>query len=300
MVDRASTFSDPQIIELLQEKYVPVAIDQWYQRKQRDAEGDFYRKVAGQGPRNDFNDTTQGFYVATAEGQLLGFNNNRGSERVLGLLERSLNEFRPGGQGLAALKALTATDPRYARQPPEGGLVVRVMSKVLGGYDEPDREREEIFQSAIGRDNLWIRGDEHQALVEGRVPDSLATRIARFHLIDNTRGEPPMWAVKDIRRLELTLNEGRLRGSLLLETSDGRRGYEAELLGFVESEGDKVTRFDVVAKGQFWGEGRYTRGAPKGKFPLAIAFKLADGQDLADGVPPQGTKGWLASYLDPR
>ena len=48
----------------------------------------------------------------------------------------------------------------------------------------------------------------------------------------------------------------------------------AQLLGVVETKGDRVVRFDVVALGDFWGEGTYTRGAPRGKFPLAVSFTL--------------------------
>ena len=68
-------------------------------------------------------------------------------------------------------------------------------------------------------------------------------------------------------------------------------------MGVVEVKNDTVIRFDMVAKGDFWGEGRYTRGAPDGKFPLAISFTLADGTDIADQVPPQGARGWLRGYL---
>ena len=49
-------------------------------------------------------------------------------------------------------------------------------------------------------------------------------------------------------------------------------------------------RFDLLAKGNFWGEGLYTGGAPKGKFPLVIAFQLADSHIVAGSVPPQGTR----------
>ena len=45
-------------------------------------------------------------------------------------------------------------------------------------------------------------------------------------------------------------------------------------LGFVEAKDDSVTRFDMIARGQFWGQGPYTPGAPKGTFPLAISFTL--------------------------
>ena len=62
---------------MLREDFVPVAIDQAYERRQKDNEGEFYRRIAGQGPRKDFDNTTQGFYVATAAGDLLLYNNNR-------------------------------------------------------------------------------------------------------------------------------------------------------------------------------------------------------------------------------
>ena len=52
-------------------------------------------------------------------------------------------------------------------------------------------------------------------------------------------------------------------------------GYRAEILGFVEVKKASVVRFDLVVKGTFWGEGTFTRGAPKGKFPLAVAFTLS-------------------------
>ena len=68
MLDRESTFADPDIVKMLKSRFIPVAIDQAYQRRQKDAEGEFYRKIAGQSPRNNFNSTTQGFYVATASG----------------------------------------------------------------------------------------------------------------------------------------------------------------------------------------------------------------------------------------
>ncbi|SVD90759.1 uncharacterized protein METZ01_LOCUS443613, partial [marine metagenome] len=71
VLDRASTFADAEIVKLLQTRFVPVAIDQAYQRRQQDAEGNFYRKIAGQGPRNNFQGTTQGIYIAAPDGRLM-------------------------------------------------------------------------------------------------------------------------------------------------------------------------------------------------------------------------------------
>jgi hypothetical protein len=294
VLDRASTFADPGIVNLLQTKFVPVAIDQFYQRQQKDAEGDFYRKIAKQGPRDDEDGTTQGLYIATADGKLLAFNNNRGPERIRRLLERSLKNYQP--VAVSPIESKTV-DPRFARTPPPGGLVVRVTAKVLGGYEETDNEWQQIFQSALSRDNLWVRQDEHEALVRGELLDSLKRRIAQFHLVDGTRGEPPMWNPTDIRKLELTLEDGKLTGMVQLETKSGDRGYHADVFGFVETNKERVVRLDVVAKGLYWGDGQYTRGAPKGKFPFGVAFSLASGDEEADRVPPQGSKGWLPSYI---
>ena len=189
-------------------------------------------------------------------------------------------------------------DRRFVYEPPEGGLVVRVHSRILGGYEETDDHWKKIFQNGTGRDNLWIRRDEHEALVRGEVAPSLAIRLARFHFVDNTRGEPPMWSPEEVRKWQFQIDEnGKLVGSVHLETDAGDREFRADILGYVEVSGGMVTRFDLVAKGPFRGEGRYTRGAPAGEFPLAIAFTLADGTDMADPIPPQGSRGWLDGYI---
>ncbi|MDE0863727.1 MAG: hypothetical protein OSA98_08060 [Rubripirellula sp.] len=188
-------------------------------------------------------------------------------------------------------------DARYTLRPPENGLVVRVHAKVLGGYEPAKTPSRELFQNAISRDNLWITSAEHEALGAGRVPTSLQHRLARFHLVDNTRGEPPMWKKDEIRQMDLNLKDGVLTGTVRLETEDGKRGYEASLRGRVLSESGKVKQFELVALGEFFGEGTYTRNAPEGRFPLAVTFQLADGNDIADDVAPQGARGWLDGYL---
>ena len=294
MLDRESTFANPQIVKLLQTRFIPVAIDQAYQRRQKDNEGRFYQKIANQGPRKIGQGTTQGLYAADASGRFLGYNNNRAAARVLGMMNAALQKHRP-----AKVAAITKGKPdtRYNPQLPKGGLVVRVTSKVLGGYEKTDNEFRRIFQSSLGRDNLWIRADEHAALAKGQLPQSLLKRLARFHLVDNTRGEPPIWRDNEIKKLEGTLRNGQLRATVQLQSADNKRAFEAQLFGHIETQAGKVTRLDLVAKGHFRGEGTYTRNAPKGRFPLAIAFTLADGKDAADTIPPQGSRGWLPGYM---
>lgn len=299
MLDRASTFANPRLLDLLRTRFVPVAIDQAYQRREQDAEGEFYRRIAGQGPRRDFQGTTQGFYVATAAGELLLYNNNRDPAKVERLVADALRRFgeRPVKEPATAPIATGERDVRYHPEPPEQGLVVRVHGKVLGGYPEPKDEWERILQSAVSRDNLWVTGAEQEALLRGTLSKSLLRRIARFHLVDNTRGEPPMWQPEEVKAIDVALEHGRISGAVLLATGDGARRYDAQILGFVASKDGRVTRFDLVARGSFRGEGPYTKAAPAGDFPFAVSFTLADGSDIADAIPPQGSRGWVDGYL---
>ena len=90
---------------------------------------------------------------------------------------------------------------------------------------------------------------------------------------------------------------GQLTGAVQLETAREDRSYDAQVRGRNEVSQGKVTRLDVVALGDFHGRGPLTGHAPKGRFTLAIAFSLADGTDVADRIPPQGSRGWLPGYL---
>ncbi len=295
MIDRALIFADPVVVELIKTKTIPVAIDQWNQRRQKDSEGEFYRKIAAQGPRHDFeNGTTQGLYMAAADGTFLGYTNNRSPERIKAFFDDAFKKHHPADT--AKLKVETQ-DKRFTYQPPEGGLVVRVQTKVLSGYEEPETAFAQIFQTAVSRDNLWLTKEEHAALVTGRFPESAARRLARYHLVDNTRGEGPLWEQRDLVSQQITLDNGKITGHVELKTPNGERSYSADLLGYLKVSQGKIVELNMVARGDFFGEGQYTGGAPKGKFPLAVSFTLADGTDIADSIPPQGSRGWVADYL---
>ncbi|MBL8898674.1 MAG: hypothetical protein JNM84_13640 [Planctomycetes bacterium] len=292
-------------MELLRAHFVPVALDQAYERREQDAWGEFYRAFAKQGPRADMQATTQGFYVATAAGELLLYNNNRNPEKLLRLLREARERFASSEASRVevAPRPRGEREARYAPRPPEGGLVLRVRSQVLGGYPEPTDEVQRAMQRSLGRDNLWLTRDEHAELARGAFPASALERLARFHFVDNTRGEPPMWAKQEVRTLHARIVNGVIEGRFELATEKDAgeaRRYHGELRGRVEVRDGVVTRCDLVALGGFRGEGRYTQHAPPGEFPFAVAFELADGQALADAIPPQGSRGWVDGYLRPR
>ena len=88
---RVLTFADAEIIRLTKEQFVPVTGDDWYQRRRQDAEGEFFRKVADQGPRKGKDGSTrQGIYVCTASGRMLAYRNHQDAAVMRGVLKQAL------------------------------------------------------------------------------------------------------------------------------------------------------------------------------------------------------------------
>ena len=130
MIDRGLILNDKRVLQHIRDNYIPVAIDQANQRRQQDAEGKFYRRIAKQGPRNDFELTTQGFYLAAASGKLLSYTNNRTPDRLLQTFERTDVQVLPEANAISP----GTIDRKFSFERPKGTAVVRVNAKVLGGF----------------------------------------------------------------------------------------------------------------------------------------------------------------------
>jgi hypothetical protein len=317
-----STFADPDVIKMATEQFVPVCTDDWYTRRRQDAEGEFFRTMADAGGRKGTNGgTRQGIYVFAADGTPLGYRNAGQDPDVMKkVFKDALAKFNklPDDKrkaGAVAVPDHGKKDPKYTRTPAEGGLVVRVNTRILdekdGGYCAGKCPTTGGDQSA--RDFLWLTKAEVKALAppKGEVGESyrlsaaVATRIARFHLTDNTRGEPPFWTTAEVRKNDWTLMvtkvtadavELRLDGEVVLSTkpdpTDADRGYTAKARGHLRwvPKSGTFDRFDVAVVGPHWGEGTYTKGARPGKSTLGFAFTLADPTKPGDTIPPQGIR----------
>jgi len=274
--------------------------------------------VAQQGRPRDDGGTRQGIYCFTADGKLLAYKNAGNNPDVMReTIQRGLRDWQRLPEASRKPGAIKVDDPatrdaRFARTPPAGGLIVNVYTRIL------DREGGELSRgkrpSAVGeaaaRDHLWLTEAEWRSLVPAdpktgdkvALSRAVAERILRFHLIDNTRGEPPMWRREDIRAQDLSLivEEAtpasvrlRLDGSALLATGSDAdkadRGFDVRLLGFIgyDRARQAIDRFDVVAVGEHWGRGRR---AQAGKAPLGVAFELANRKSTGDLVPPQAAR----------
>ena len=318
---RELTFADAKIIELVNEHFIAVAADDWFQRRRQDAEGEFFRKVADQGPRKGQGGSTrQGIYAFTADGKLLQYRNHQDPDVMRAFLLTALKEWDkipPAQRAKGAIEVpdLNKLDARYAPTLPKDALIVNVYARILDRRDDffchgsckfPGGQR-------ASHDHLWIRADEWQALLskdakkgqEVTVPATLMYRMARYHLIDNTRGEPPMWARREVRNAEVklvveevTAREARIKltGAILLASDANpkaaKRGYDVSLFGEIRYEPvqRRIMKFSVVALGDHWGEGTFTRGARPGRNPFGVAFELADPSRAADRVAPQGIR----------
>lgn len=319
-----SAFADPQIIKMATEDFVPVSADDWYQRRRQDAEGEFFRKVADQGPRKgEGGGTRQGIYCFTADGELLEYKNaGQDVAATREELKRALAKFDRlprvrTGPGMTTVPPLGKPDPNYSRELPPGGLAVRVNARILdrtpaGGYAKGACGF--VGGDKASRDFLWLTRAEVGSLLPARaepgfrypLPKPVADRIVRFHLLDNTRGEPAYWTPEQVRKAEFTLTvtdagaDGeiglRLDGAVLMATESdparADRGYDATAFGKLRYNllTDRVTRFDVTVVGDHWGASGHTREPRPGRAPLGIAFGLADPTNPADRVPPQGAR----------
>jgi hypothetical protein len=199
------------------------------------------------------------------------------------LLRKALDRAVPGE---AVPIPAEPKDAFYDRRAPAQGLIVAVTTKVLGGYPPTEDFWTRTLQESMGRNRLWIWKDEADSVAQGRIPEAVQRRIARFCLTDNTRGGAQHWAPGEIRTLEMTIAGGRLSGTVAIRSDSGDRGFEGRLSGFVEAREGRVTRFDFVAAGSGWSADPI---APKGKYPFAAAFTLAP-KDALEQVPPLGIR----------
>src|SRR5262249_10107606 len=186
---RATAFNDPRVVKLLSSQFVCVGIAHNGAGRRKDAEGDFARKIIGSGG------TLQGLHVINTSGELIGYVYDFRPESVVAMLEKALKKFEPTE---APDIAFVEKDKRFVL--PDGGIVVAVTTKVLGGHEPSKAEKgtlrydmETAWKTSLGREHLWIRQDEIQALARNELPESLKKRIVRYHLVDNTRGTPTGW-----------------------------------------------------------------------------------------------------------
>ena len=264
-------------------------------------EARFVKGVIAQivGPDGGF---PQGHFCCTARGKSIGGAKTRWWGPLDQYLQAALADYPKSKEE----KVFSDPNPAEAEgevygavRLPEGAVVVDVMMKMVGDFQPPITvdmgHQEKVWRNGVGEDRLWIRKDEADQLAQGTFPESLKRRLADYHLFDLTRGQTgakARWPHGTRQKVEVTLSEGRLKGKICLESPKGDQGYEADLLGFIEAKGGKLTRFDLLVKGwwhnDWWFEYCELKVPPKTKRVLAVAFRLNEETGERRAFPPPG------------
>jgi hypothetical protein len=326
---RALAFSDPDIIRMAKEDYVPVALDDWYQRRRQDAEGAFFKKVYSQDESRAAPDrpNRQGIYCFTVSGKLLAVKNaGQLIDVTKEMMQSSLSKWESlpeeeRAPGAVKVPEMKYPDRRYVpARPPAGCLILDVFTRVLDfdANGEPLKARSATPGGDwAARDKMWVFEPEWKAMVPATakpgddvpLPPSLVHRLVSFHLRDNTTGQAPRWEKGQVRTrdLKLTVEEAtpagvklRLEGTAVMSTdadlSRAERGIELQLLGYLTYDSAKgtFTRFDILALGRNWGRAEHNGEGRPGKGPIGIAIQLAGGSPY-DRVAPDFMK--LREYV---
>lgn len=182
----------------------------------------------------------------------------------------------------AAIDLRSLVKPPSGRKWPEGGSVVRSFTRV-----RPIPEGCDPMNENVARDHLWILAEESASLALHKFPESLATRMCRFSLVDNVRGEPDHWKSHEVEMSEFwPSGEGEFTGIFSMHTKDGARGLQGMVTVEVGHKEGKLSKFVAYASAAAWGRSTYTPGEPPGRFPLAFGFILVD-DEISRIVPPQ-------------
>jgi hypothetical protein len=337
VLGRALGFSDPEVVRILKENFIPVVGDDWYQRRRKDAVGTYFRGIvdqtwkAGKWEPNG-GDNRQGVYCFTPSGKMLTEMKNVGSQpgelrRVLQLGLDAWKRLSPEERKTAATAdgKEISFDAAYHRPVPAGALVLRQYQRGL--KRDPDGAcsiQDFKFHEApvwSQRDRAWILQDEWKKLVPAdpkpgatvEFPAVFKNRLLRFHFVEALVGEPGTWSLDQVRSapFKLTVESATasairmtLEGTVLLSTEPdpkkSRCGLEGKLVGALNYDCAKgaFDRFDLVLMADCWGAlNAHNAESRPGRNPVGFAFELGTGAD-ADRVPPQGAR-LLHDYLHP-
>lgn len=255
-------------------------------------------------------DFAQGHLCCTARGKAIGGATSRWHGPRLQYLKAALEDYpKHKNDAVFREEKKAGHEDLYSQlRPPEGIAVVNVAMKMIGDFKPPITvdmgPQENVFGCGEAADCLWIRKDELESLAKAAWPDSLSRRLAEYHLYDTTRGQTgskARWPDGGIRNVEVTITQGRLTGKVHLETANGDRGYKADLLGFIETKGGKLTRFDMVVKGwwhnDWWFDYCGQKVPPRTQRTLAIAFTLNNDKDERRLLPPGQAYRGVDVYL---
>lgn len=321
---RRSVWSDTRLIDAAQ-PFVPVADEVYRLQTGRDAECLTFQSMADRGHYRRAGGTRQGIYACTPAGELLGSLNSNDPDRVLAMIAsaweawEALPEERRRGSGTSA-----APGRRWEDAYPADGLVLEST-----GRDVQDGVRDVRWN----RDHVWFSRDEARRMLPAdpavgerhEVPVELVRRLARFHFVDDVRGQSVPFAPQEVEVAEMVVEvlarEGdRVRlavrgrthadapgpwqmGDNIFRPADGAEhahGMTTELLGEAAFDlgAGRFTAFDAVVRAERWGRTiNNARWNDTERSTLGFVFRIAPPGN-AQRVPPAFVQVYDAPWLE--
>jgi hypothetical protein len=327
VIARQSVWTDAKV-KGLTAKFIPAADEVGRLQSGSDAECRLFQKIAEQGHyggRTQPSRTRQGTYAITADGTLLASWNKNDPRIVARKLRESLktwNRLKAEGRTFEGEDPLDITElDRADRYFPEGGLVLKVYTRDL----PRDPPQEEPWADAWNQDFAWFTKKEARPFLPGKiapgrsrkVPRPLVERLARFHFLDNVRGQTPPFPARAIEEATLTGRVTAVDGDVVSLRLEGRtkavekgdwsiqgfqdmnqpsgqeRGLDMKILGSArfDRKRGRFVGFEVVAVGTRWGGTQYNcRGNDLAPAPFGAVLSLA-GESRAERVAPAHFRG---------
>jgi hypothetical protein len=262
-VDRVSAFNNPEVIRMLQNDFIPAAVDGGMMRRSKDPEGEFYLKFAD----------TQARYVAAADGTSLAKKTWAPSPYLNQWMKDALARFEKLPAG-SKRPVVDASEVSKSTRPmaPVGGLVLTEISRLLKGQEVASAAN---AQCALlpAYDRVWLtRAEWRELLPEGdeksfEVDVQLVRKLARFHTVDIIGNQRAPWPEASVRDCKLSGEvlpgtsgtvDVRLTGTMLIEGSskpapnlgpdNGGVQLDLRLAGVLRYDMalDEITQFDLV------------------------------------------------------
>lgn len=312
-------------------RFIPAADEVGRLQSGNDAECKLFQKIAEQGHyagQTVPSSTRQGTYATTADGRLLASWNSNDPRHVARKLREALARWDAMNRAGELPDSTAGLDPAQVHRDehfyPENGLVLRVNTRDLPREQPISVARR--WADAWNQDFAWFTRDEAARFVPSEtavgaradVPRALVDRLARFHFVDNVRGQTTSFPARAVRVADLnsqitgvegdvvsvrleghtrTEDEGRwaIRGYRDMNSpSAQKRGVDLELLGFAKFDRalGRFVEFELVAIGMRWGGTQYNgRGNDLGEAPFGATLTLA-GATRAERVAPEHFYGY--------
>ena len=247
----------------------------------------------------------KGIYALAPTGELLARCVGPHEDEIIKMLIEALERWEAMDNDERLLKEAPISQPGCGSFPglyPTGGLVLQVFSRDL------PREGEKVRGG--NRDVAWFRKDEVRSMIPAStvpgtrqaVPEKLAHRLARFHLVDNVRGqrsegigfrEPVVekaelfFALEEVRNGRLHLEITGAMRTLVSVKTKSERGYAAQLHGRATYDPvhEMFVSFELVALGKRWGVRPARKGGPEPS-GMGVAFRLVPDSEKPYRIPP--------------